>query len=449
MSLNIKKVQLGFRNEQLENKLSEDGQTMKSYFRNDGSGFGGVVVETISKDEYLQKAADNGLKLAKIERGDIPYIDGLKIPICMTIRLFKVRLDKDLNIISVSKSVTESLESLVDKYYKDTEFSNELRSEDYTIYISMDIGIRYINSVSSYIGERVTFDNLYQHETDSDGKDNVFKCHPKEGLENFSGNMYAKVIHSTKKLLDDTFKTETELVSIKELFKVNKGLKDKLGDILEVRLKNIDTIYASEDLILEQYIAETDLLALDVIKLVKKGTDSIDNPTGKLLGISVEALIDSDSAKHEVCGASTKYLPYLIKGTKGCIHSIKGIDSIKCICAVTNIMIDGVDENYLSILVPKGKLLDMKTKYIENLNTADKNTFPNFEDFNIEDIDSFFSNSSYERDKELDLQSLGGFVRPFGGSGNFDSGFGNPYGYDEKTLRKIYKQLNKARKNKF
>lgn len=487
MSLNIKKVQLGFRNEQLETKSSEEGSQAEYYFRDDGSDFGGIVVETINNGVYLKKSMENGLELARIERGDIPYIDGLKLPIGMNIQLFRIRLDKDLNIISVSRSATETLETLVDSFYIKDDFSHDLKSEEYIIYISMDIGTRISNSDSSYIGEHITFENLYEYEIDNNGRENKFGCKPKDGLSNFSGHMYARVIHNTEKLYDDTFATETEILSINTLLELNKGLKGRLGNVIEARLKNIDTLYISEDLVIEQCIAETDLLALDVIKLVKKGTDSIDNPTGEFLGLSVEALIDSDSAKHKVWGSSTKYLPYLIKGNKGCIHSVKGIDSIKCICAVTNTMIDSVDENYLSILVPKGKLLDMKTKYIEKLNTDDDDRYMDFEPFDKEDVDNFFDNLANEGYKPMfkgldelatpfaesgnfgrSLYHMGGYntgiggfgtmygfdrgFKPMGGFGyvgGFGNGFGYPYGYDAKTLRKINKQLNKNRKNRF
>lgn len=474
MSLNIKKVQLGYRNEQLENKSPEG---LEYYFRDD-SNFGGIVVDTIDSRTYSEKSMENRLELIKIEQGKSPYKDGLKLPICMNIPMINVRLDKDLNIIACSKMATTSVENLVEDLHKPEDSYFDLRSEDYKLYISMDIGTRISTRLPHIIGKYVTFENLYEYEIGPDGKEDKCASKIKDTVANICGSMYIRVLHTTKKLCNEVFNTETDEVDITELFYRRRELNRELGSLIEEKFRDIDTLYVSEDLIREQFLAETDLLALDVIKLVKKGTDRIDNPTGEFLGVSVEALIETDSAKYKLYeNGRVDYLSYLVKGKSSSLHSINGIDSIKCVCVVTNIVKDSVDEDYLSILIPKGRLLDMKTKYIEDLNVDDEDPlFMGYEPFNREDIDNFFDNSS-DKEYKPTFDGLGGDIKPFSGAESFGGGlysmrgynpgiggfgsmagfkplhgfggFGYPYEYDLKTLKKMNKLMNKARKNKF
>lgn len=480
MNLNIKKVQLGYHNEQLENKSPEG---LEYYFRDD-SNFGGIVVDTIDSREYSEKSMENGLELIRIEQGKSPYKDGLKLPICMNIPLIRVRLDKDLNIIACSKIATTSVENLVEELHKPEDSYLDLRSEDYNLYISMDIGSRMGAKLPHIIGKYVTFENFYEYEIGPDRKEDRCSSKIKDTVANICWPMHIRVLHTTKKLCNDIFDTETDELDITELFDRRKELNREIGSLIEEQFKGLDALYVSEDLIREQFLAETDLLALDVIKLVKKGTDKIDNPTGEFLGVSVEALIESDLVKYKMCeNGRIEYSPYLIKGKSSSLHSIKGIDSIKCICAVTNIVKNSVDEDYLSILIPKGRLLDMKTKYIEDLNVEDEDPlFMGYEPFDEEDTDNFFDNLSDKEYKPMfgslsgldstfkgsgslggGLYSMGGYnpgivgfgsmsgFKPLHGFGGFRpmSGFGYPYGYDIKTLKKINKLMYKARKNKF
>lgn len=137
-----------------------------------------------------------------------------------------------------------------------------------------------------------------------------------------------------------------------------------LNDCYAKKYKDCNSITVDYMYNAKYYIADLDVLALDAIKLVKKGTDSFFNKTGEYIGISLEALCEYKG----IVGLAKTTLYSQMSTITPCIvyHEKELRNKFICTCEIQEInngyKIGGAIHK---LFLNRGTMLpDFKTKYI-------------------------------------------------------------------------------------